>query len=90
MSDLDTFRPERFNEIKQKDIFVNRFGFGGRKCAGSRIAITLFKRMLEHLEKNWILRPAAGPKGLDLIKKDPSHPLNMPLFDVYIEKRPVE
>jgi len=84
MSDLETFRPERFNEIK-KEVFVNRFGYGGRKCAGSRIATTLLKQMLEHLQKNWLLRPSQ-PTKLDSIKQDPLHPLNMPLFEVWIEK----
>jgi cytochrome P450 len=38
MTDLEEFRPERFQEFKPKPLTGMPFGFGGRVCLGKRIA----------------------------------------------------
>ena len=81
MGDLDIFRPDRYSSENQ--CLITRFGSGGRRCPGGRIATHLFKKMLEHLHQNWLLIPA-HPYKLHSIEKNPSYPFSMPLFDVWI------
>lgn len=77
MDDLDTFRPSRYDDVEMKD-FVNRFGFGGRRCPGSKLAINLFTHALDHLAKEWKFTPSGEP-GIDKTKA-----FIVPLLDVFI------
>lgn len=82
MDDLNVFRQERHSNPAMHAL-ITRFGYGGRKCPGGRIANHLFARMLEHLKQNWSLMPS-HPTKPDSIQKDPSRPFTTPLFDVWI------
>jgi cytochrome P450 len=56
MDDLDKFRPNRFDNIAMQQ-FVSRFGYGGRKCPGHKLANNLFIKVLEYLKDNWVFVP---------------------------------
>lgn len=81
MNDLDKFRPNRFNEI-DKNKFINRFGYGSRKCPGRFIANMLFKHILLYLKDNWVFVPIR-PMSLSNIKTNPNKPFLTPVHSIW-------
>jgi cytochrome P450 len=93
MNDLNMFRPDRYDDIEMK-AFVSRFGYGGRKCPGYRLANLLFNNILEYLHTRWTFTPIAK-----ITKKsynteelnttlDQSRPFIMPFEHISITKIP--
>jgi cytochrome P450 len=83
MEDLDTFRPERFNEVEDRKKFVNRFGYGARKCPGHKLANNLFHDALRYMRENWRLIPKTATELSD-VTIDPAKAFITPLHDVWI------
>jgi cytochrome P450 len=83
MEDLDQFRPRRFDELEDRKKFISRFGYGGRKCPGHKLANNLFRDMLRHIRENWRLIPKRSTDLSD-VKLDPSKAFLSPLHDVWI------
>lgn len=85
MDDLDSFRPNRFEELGDNaKNFIARFGFGGRKCPGQKIANHLFENILKFLWKNYKFLPV-NPLVKE-IPTDPTRPFSMPMMKLWILK----
>jgi cytochrome P450 len=67
MNDLDTFNPDRFDNI-DISYFTTRFGFGSRQCVGNKIAKKLFNDALTYMYENWTLIPLEPYQEIKLDK----------------------
>ena len=89
MYDLDVFKPARYNDIEMKS-FISRFGYGGRKCPGYKLADLLFNHVLKYLHNNWIFIPQNKKQSYNIndipIILDSSRPFSMPLEKILIQK----
>jgi cytochrome P450 len=87
MNDLDVFRPNRFNEVDTNQ-FINRFGFGSRKCPGRSLAIMMFRSVIEHIKTKWIVIPS-HPTNLEQINIDPTKAFISPIHNVWLVPKDV-
>lgn len=83
MDDLDQFRPGRFKEVDDRNRFVNRFGHGGRKCPGQKLANQLFLDVINHMTGAWTLIPEKMCEVSD-IPLNPKKAFLSPVMDVWI------
>ncbi len=89
MDDLDVFKPSRFSEIDINK-FVGRFGFGGRKCPGNKLADILFNAVLNFIDRGpftFIPKYPIAVKNINNLKilTDKNRPFSMPLLDAWVE-----
>lgn len=83
MDDLDQFRPSRFKEVGDRNKFVNRFGHGGRKCPGQKLANQLFLDVINYMRGKWTLVPKKMCEVSD-VPLDPKKAFLSPVMDVWI------
>ena len=78
--DLDKFRPNRFANSSTHKL-INRFGYGGRKCPGSKLANLLFVDAINMIRNKWIFVPMCPYSKVEL---DLSKPFITPQMNLWI------
>ena len=81
--DRTRYRPERFFELKSRDLRYHfwRFGFGPRQCMGKYVADLMIRCLLVHVLEGYVLGLLEGEKGEEW-KRDPESWITHPMMEL--------